>query len=118
MGMQPDALAETQVESSVQEKAKPAANKPGAKTLVGQVLKGQYRIDSQLGQGAMGVVFRGMQLALEKPVAIKMLRPDGFHGEDALDRFGREATVSSKLNHPSIAQVLDFGVEADMPFLV
>ena len=64
------------------------------------------------------MVFRGTQLALQKPVAIKMLRPDGFHGNDALDRFSREATVVSKLVHPSIAQVLDFGIEDDMPFLV
>ncbi len=89
-----------------------------AASLVGRTLKGQYRIDKELGQGAHGVVFKGIQLALEKPVAIKMLRPDGFHGNDALDRFSREATVVSKLVHPSIAQVLDFGIEDDMPFLV
>lgn len=89
-----------------------------AASLVGRTLKGQYRIEKELGQGAHGVVFRGTQLALEKPVAIKMLRPDGFHGSDALDRFAREATVVSKLVHPSIAQVLDFGVEDEMPFLV
>ncbi len=89
-----------------------------AASLVGRTLKGQYRLEKELGQGAHGVVFRGTQLALQKPVAIKMLRPDGFHGNDALDRFSREATVVSKLVHPSIAQVLDFGIEDDMPFLV
>ena len=116
--MQPDAFAETLAEgrTATESKAKLAAG--SGKSLVGRVLNGQYRVESQLGQGAMGVVFRGTQLALGKPVAIKMLRPDGFHGEDALDRFSREATLVSKLVHPSIAQVLDFGVEDGMPFLV
>ena len=86
--------------------------------MIGKLLKGQYRVDGMLGQGAMGVVFRGTQLALAKPVAIKMMRPDGFHDQEALDRFQREATLVSKLVHPSIAQVLDFGIEDSTPFLV
>jgi serine/threonine-protein kinase len=88
------------------------------KSLVGRVLKGQYRMDAVLGQGAMGLVFRGTQTALSKAVAIKMMRPDAFHTNESRDRFAREATVVSKLLHPSITQVLDFGIEDDMPFLV
>lgn len=104
------------------EAQKPAAAVPGrlktAASLLGRTLKGQYRIEKELGQGAYGVVFRATQLSLEKPVAVKMLRPDGFHTSDSLDRFSRESSVVSKLVHPSIAQVLDYGVDDDVPFLV
>ena len=89
-----------------------------AKSLIGRVLKGQYRLNSVLGQGAMGLVFRGTQSGLDKLVAIKIMSPDGFHTDESRDRFQREATVVSKLLHPSITQVLDFGIEGDMPFLV
>ena len=89
-----------------------------AKSLIGRVLKGQYRLNSVLGQGAMGLVFRGTQSSLDKVVAIKVMSPDGFHSDESRDRFQREATVVSKLLHPSITQVLDFGIEGDMPFLV
>ncbi|MBL9004683.1 MAG: protein kinase [Myxococcales bacterium] len=112
-----DPAADTLAEPGVAKESNAARIRTAA-ALVGRTLKGQYRIEKELGQGAHGVVFRGTQLALQKPVAIKMLRPDGFHSDDALDRFQREATVVSKLVHPSIAQVLDFGVEESMPFLV
>ena len=115
--MSTDPAAETLPEPGIAKESS-AARVRTAAALVGRTLKGQYRIEQELGQGAHGVVFRGTQLSLQKPVAIKMLRPDGFHSDDALDRFQREATVVSKLVHPSIAQVLDFGVEEGMPFLV
>ena len=118
--MKEDALAETLPEAGLAGggSGTTAPMKDAKALLLGKVLKGQYRIDQELGQGAMGIVFRGTQLQLGKPVAIKMLRPDGFHGQSALDRFQREATLVSKLVHPSIAQVLDFGVEDGTPFLV
>lgn len=114
--MKEDALAETLPEPGLAGGG--AGPTTSAQKLLGKVLKDQYRIDKELGQGAMGIVFRGTQLQLGKPVAIKLLRPDGFHGQSALDRFQREATLVSKLNHPSIAQVLDFGVDDGTPFLV
>lgn len=66
----------------------------------------------------MGVVFRGVNLAMDKQVAIKMIRQEAFATPDALDRFTREAKVWSQLNHPAITQVFDFGVQDKMPFLV
>ena len=86
--------------------------------MVGRVLKGLYRIESLLGKGAMGIVFRGTQLGLGKTVAIKMIRADILVNRDSHDRFQREAQVLSKLLHPGIAQVLDFGIEDGTPFLV
>ena len=93
-----------------------SGSQPGS--MVGKVLKGQYRIEAQLGQGAMGIVFRGIQLGLGKTVAIKMIRSDILVTKDSHDRFQREAQVLSKLLHPGIAQVLDFGIEEGTPFLV
>lgn len=110
--MQPDPHAQTLAEAVPK-----TAQKAGA-SLLGRVLKDSYRVDSILGQGAMGTVYRGTQIGLEKPVAIKVIRSDGFDSPDAHDRFQREATLVSKLLHPGIAQVLDFGFEDDMPFLV
>ena len=86
--------------------------------MVGRVLKEKYRVEAQLGQGAMGVVYRGTQLGLGKTVAIKMIRADILVTKDSHDRFSREAQVLSKLLHPGIAQVLDFGIEDGTPFLV
>ncbi len=89
-----------------------------AKALFGRVLKGQYVIGGVLGQGAMGLVFRGTQRGLEKVVAIKVMHLDGMHTREWRDRFEREATAVSKILHPGITQVLDFGIEGNMPFLV
>lgn len=87
-------------------------------SMLGKVLKTQYSVDAQLGQGAMGVVYRGTQLSLGKTVAIKMIRADILVTKESHDRFVREAQVLSKLLHPGIAQVLDFGIADGVPFLV
>ena len=89
-----------------------------AASMIGRTLDGQYRLDGILGEGAMGVVFRGTNLAVDKAVAIKMMRKETFAEPDAVERFKREAKVWSQLNHPSIAQVFDFGLQDDMPYLV
>ncbi|MFO0573298.1 MAG: protein kinase [Polyangia bacterium] len=110
--MQPDPHAATLTEPGTQPQSKTGAS------MLGRILKGSYRIDGVLGQGAMGTVYRGTQLGIDKTVAIKVIRADGFSSDAAHDRFQREATLVSKLLHPGIAQVLDFGFEDDMPFLV
>jgi serine/threonine-protein kinase len=89
-----------------------------AQSMVGQTLKGQYRLEGLLGEGAMGVVFRAVNLAMGKSVAIKMMRRETYATSDALERFNREARVWSQLNHPVITQVFDFGLQNGQPFLV
>lgn len=86
--------------------------------MLGRVLKGQYRIDGLLGRGAMGQVYRGVHLALGRQVAIKVLPPERESDSESLRRFTREARAASRLNHPHIAQVFDFGVDEGRPFLV
>lgn len=84
-----------------------------ADTLIGRVIANKFAIESLLGQGAMGAVYRARQIALEKMVAIKVLH--GEHADDATfaARFHREAKAASRLNHPNSIQIIDFGEEPD-----
>jgi serine/threonine protein kinase len=66
---------------------------------------GQYRIIGELGAGGMGVVYRGMDLLLEREVAIKRLRSEYASSPSVLERFRKEAQLQAKLNHPNIAQL-------------
>jgi len=84
-----------------------------AQALIGRTIAGKFLVESFLGGGAMGAVYRARQLALDKDVAIKVL-----HGEHAGDptyaaRFQREAKAASKLDHPNSMRVIDFGQEPD-----
>src|SRR6185503_2524302 len=70
---------------------------------------GPYEVISQLGEGGMGVVFRGRDSRLQRDVALKVL-PDNFASDpDRLSRFQREAQVLASLNHAHIAQI--YGLE-------
>jgi len=69
---------------------------------------GQYRIESEIGAGGMGVVFRAYDSKLHRPVAIKFLS-DGLADAAARRRFQREAQLASSLNHPHILTVYDIG---------
>lgn len=77
--------------------------------LVGQIIEGRYRIESLIGSGGMGSVYRGTQLNLDRPVAIKIIT-NGLSDPVALDRFKREALVVARLRHPNIVSVYDYGV--------
>lgn len=66
---------------------------------------GQYRVLSELGTGGMGVVYRAIDLLLEREVAIKRLRSEYAASPNVLDRFRKEAQLQAKLNHPNIAQL-------------
>ena len=70
----------------------------------------QYAIDKLIGRGGMGAVYRGVQLSLERPVAIKVL-PPAVEQQDAAfaERFRNEAKVMGRMNHPAIVSVYDFG---------
>lgn len=70
-----------------------------------------FEIERELGVGGMGIVFLGRDLALERPVAIKVLRPE-LATADAAERFLREARVLASLSHPNIVPIHQVG-EAD-----
>ena len=64
---------------------------------IGKVLAGKYRIDGFLKRGGMGAVYRGTHLMLDKPVAIKLIKPELVTSEDTVKRFQREARAASQL---------------------
>ncbi len=76
---------------------------------VGTVVSGRFRVDDLIGQGGMGKVYRARHLALERTVVLKMLKPQLLEDPTLVGRFEREAKAASRLNHPNVIQVLDFG---------
>jgi eukaryotic-like serine/threonine-protein kinase len=82
---------------------------------------GRYGIDEWLASGATGVVFRGYDPVLDRPVAIKILRRElakGSATKGSQDRFKRRARTAGRLFHPNIIAILDFGEDHEVPYLV
>jgi eukaryotic-like serine/threonine-protein kinase len=86
-------------------------------TLVGTTI-GQYRIESEIGQGGMGVVYRAVDTQLGRRVAIKTLRPEVILDQDRRQRFVQEARSVSALNHPGIVTLYHVGAEGTIDFIV
>ncbi len=81
-----------------------------ASGLVGITLDGRYRLDAVLGEGGMGSVFRAQHLAMDRRVAVKLLKPHLVADEIALQRFAAEARRTLRVDSPHAVKVLDFGV--------
>lgn len=77
--------------------------------LVGATLDGRYRVLKRIGEGGMGTVYRGEHMLMGKPVAIKFLHTEMLKSQEFVQRFEREARSVSRLSHPHILQVTDFG---------
>jgi eukaryotic-like serine/threonine-protein kinase len=81
---------------------------------------GRYRVEKLLGIGAMGEVYRAYDPAIDRLVAIKVLRPEliaGSGSEQLLERFRREARAAGRRFHPNIVAIWDFGDDNGTPFL-
>jgi serine/threonine-protein kinase len=89
--------------------AAPALSDP----LAGRVLDEKYRLDSRLGEGGMGTVYRATHLLIERPVAVKVLHQRFVEDEAAQERFRREARAAGRLRHTNAVTVTDFGRTAD-----
>ena len=76
---------------------------------VGQIVDGAFRIERLLGQGGMGQVYLAHQLAMDRPVVLKILLRQLADDATALERFQREARFISRLNHPNVVSVHTFG---------
>jgi eukaryotic-like serine/threonine-protein kinase len=86
--------------------------------MIGRVLAKKYRLEAEIGAGAMGRVYRACQVDLARDVAVKLLHPMMAADEGARLRFAREAKVAARLSHPGAVAVLDFGLDEGVPFLV
>jgi len=78
---------------------------------------GRYAILKKLGEGGKGVVYKARDTALNRVVAIKMLK-SAVSGEEAHSRFIREAQAVAKLNHPNIVSIYDIGKEEEKQFFI
>lgn len=82
---------------------------------------GKYQIESVLGKGAMGLVYRAFDSSIDRTVALKVLHAhllEGDQGSDFEQRFIQEAKAAARCLHPNIVTVFDFGVHETMPYIV
>ncbi|MET7377904.1 serine/threonine-protein kinase [Streptomyces sp. NPDC005526] len=88
----------------------------------GMLIRNRYRLDSVLGRGVMGHVWRGCDLDLDRPVAVKTVAADLLAApssrEVALTRFKREARAAARLDHPNVTTVFDASITDDICCLV
>jgi len=78
--------------------------------LIGVIIKDRYKLTEVIGRGAMGVVYKGMQMDDEKQVAIKVLQTHLASNHESLKRFQHEAEAARSLMHPNIVRLYDVGV--------
>src|SRR3979411_1799259 len=81
--------------------------------LLGNVLDGQYQIESLLGKGGMGAVYRARHILLGDRVAIKLLPPEMRGNTEWLRRFQREGQAARRFRHPNAVTVYDLRTSAD-----
>ena len=82
----------------------------GDDPLLGMVIEGRYKIQSVIGQGSAGTVYRAVQELIGREVAVKVLHDYLVSDDEFIKRFKQEAKASSRLNHPNIITIYDFGV--------
>jgi serine/threonine protein kinase len=85
--------------------------------MIGHII-GSYKITDKIGEGGMGTVFKGIDVMLDREVAIKMLRPELARQAQIVERFRSEAVTLAKLNHPNIATLYSFQRQNDDFFMV
>ncbi|MGB3351752.1 MAG: protein kinase [Mycobacterium sp.] len=86
--------------------------------LTGAVLDGRYRVDTLIATGGMSGVYRGLDLRLDRPVALKIMDSRYAGDQHFLTRFQREARAVARLKDPGLVAVYDQGIDGRHPFLV
>lgn len=86
--------------------------------LDGTVLDGRYRVDAVIATGGTSTVYRGLDLRLDRPVALKVMESRYAGDEQFLTRFQREARAVARLSDPGLVAVYDQGIDHRHPFLV
>ena len=81
--------------------------------LVGQVVAERYHVVKKLGEGGMGQVYLAEHVKMGRRSAIKVMNPSMTHDPDAVARFNREAANASRITHPNVCAVYDFGETPD-----
>jgi serine/threonine protein kinase len=83
-----------------------------------RVLAGRYKLEVRLGAGGMGSIWRAEHLVLQAPVAVKLIDRDAVPDDDTVARFLREAKAAAALRSPHVVQIIDYGVDGKLPFMV
>lgn len=78
---------------------------------------GKFHIKKVLGQGAMGEVYLGVDPSIGREVAIKTILPSAAQGDEAKDRFAREAKAAGALNHPNLVTIYEFGEDQGVMYI-
>lgn len=89
---------------------------PGHPENLGRI--GRYEIERTIGRGGMGVVFKGFDAELNRPVAIKILSPHLAGHGTARQRFAREAKAAAAVVHDNVVPIFDIQAESDRPYIV
>lgn len=77
-----------------------------------------YRVIAKIGSGSMGVIYKAIQVSLDRPVAVKLLHPRLARREGFAERFVKEARIQAKLNHPNIVSAYDVGYHDGLYYFV
>jgi serine/threonine-protein kinase len=85
---------------------------------IGTVVADSYRVIGRLGEGAMGVVLLARDERLERPVAIKLVRPEMLRSETAQQQFRAEARAMARVSHPNVVTIFASGDHDGMPYFV
>lgn len=86
--------------------------------LIGTVLDGRYQVDALIATGGTSAVYRGLDLRLDRPVALKVMDSRYAGDQHFLTRFQREARAVARLKDPGLVAVYDQGIDGRRPFLV
>jgi serine/threonine-protein kinase len=86
--------------------------------LVGALLDGRYRVEARIATGGMSTVYRGIDVRLGRPVALKVMDTRYAGDQQFLTRFHREARAIASLKHPGLVAIYDQGNDPTHPFLV
>lgn len=116
---------DTTIDSLIRAAARAPSIPPGERSArvvkVGDVIGGTFRIESELGRGGMGVVYRATDLTLDRQVALKIMMAERWPAEarpHLFEVFDREARATAKLSHPSIVSLYHTGDDNGLLYLV
>ncbi len=93
--------------------AQPLRSKSPSEMMLGQVLNNRFRVESKIGEGGFGAVYRGVQLATGRKVALKLLHPEMTKDENLVARFRREGQVLCNLRDAHSITTFDFDQTVD-----